>query len=309
MKTLIRLVASVFVFASCAMAFAQDVPPHAVEPPVADQILLISTRGYASVVGRTLDLQVTHARELNADGTRTPTVLPLDRPFDSRETWLFVHGNQIPPSEAIRRGLKVYRNLRTYSTGKSIRFVIWSWPSQREGHRIKDAKRKATRTDVESFLLGSYLTKLASETPSSIIAYSFGARIVSGALHLAAGGQLCGYQLPQRLENHVPLRLAFLAPAVENDGLHPRRGRYARGLDPVESLLLLNNSRDKALNFFWIINKSKPKAMGDTGIVCAPGHCKIRQFDWAKTIGKDHSLHQYIDRPAVLRQIAGEISR
>ena len=67
---------------------------------------------------------------------------------------------------------------------------------------MKDAKDKASRTDVESFLLGSYLTKLATESPASVIAYSYGARIASGALHLAAGGQLCGYHLPERLESY-----------------------------------------------------------------------------------------------------------
>ena len=308
MKTLVRLLCTIATLVFCSPALATDSSPEppslvSAESPAADQILLISSRGYPTVIGRTFNFECTLARELDSCGRRLNHI-PLHSPLPTMETWLFVHGNQIPACDAVRRGVRVYRRLRgCKSSEEPVRFIIWSWPSQRETGRLRDAKLKAVRTDVESFLLGSLLCRIAGDSPISIIGYSFGSRIASGALHLASGGKLCGFRLPETLDAPQPFRLVHIAAAVEDDGYHARCGRYRHALDHVASLSLLNNSRDPALNFFWIINKSRPTAMGDTGIVAAPPHCCIQQTNWAKAIGRDHSLWEYIDRPAALRRI------
>ena len=98
-----------------------------------DQILLISTRGYPTRIGRTLDLQTTMAREYGANGHATDQRWSLADPWTPMQTWVFVHGNQIPRCDAIRRGLRVYRRLRSCASHSGpVRFVIWSWPQLRD---------------------------------------------------------------------------------------------------------------------------------------------------------------------------------
>lgn len=307
MKTLVYLFSAIVALSFCESATANESAPSESLP--ADQILLISSRGYPTVIGRTFNFDTTLARELDARGQQL-NQLSLRTPLPSMETWLFVHGNQISHCDAIRRGLRVYRRLKNCACSDGpIRFVIWSWPSERESWRPKDAKEKAVRTDVESFLLANVVTKLANESPVSIVGYSFGSRIVSGALHLASGGKFCGYCISDLMQAAHPIRVVHIAPAVEDDGYQPGCGRYRHALDHVTTLTLLNNSRDPALNFFWIINKSRPTAMGDSGIMGFPAHVHVEQTNWARTIGRDHSLWEYVNRSAALRRIVSGISR
>lgn len=270
----------------------------------ADQVVVACTRNFPSVSARTLDFSsfVGFTCGVNGQSYGMPVSLVDSGRFSS--TWIFVHGNQIPPHEATKRGIAVYERLRSCSTHEGpIRFVIWSWPSERNTNRLKDAKIKSHRTNVESFLLGSYIAAIAHDNPLRLVGYSFGARIVGGALHLSSGGQLDGHVLPHTAVPVAPHRVVMLAAAIENDGFLPG-GRYRHGLDQVEHMLLMNNSRDQALRFYWILNTSKPKALGSTGFDCRPPHVTVHQYDWADQIGKDHSLWQYLDRPFIIQRMA-----
>lgn len=89
-----------------------------------------------------------------------------------------------------------------------------------------------------------------------------------------------------------------------------RGGRNQHAFDNVESLLLHNNSKDQALNFYWITDlKTKPRALGDTGIRCSPPHCQVHQCDWARTIGKEHSLMEYVNRPTIMHSVTQHLMR
>lgn len=274
-----------------------------------DQIILASTRNYPSCPGRTLDFDKFNGFVYTPSGCFTGAEVSLLENDDHAETWIFVHGNQIPPDVAVQRGTKVYRRLRPYAAPeKPIRFIIWSWPSERDGGRLADARRKRKRTEAEAFYLGSFLSASAPTGTANILGYSFGARVVSGALHLCGGGNLCGYKLPDIHRPAEPYRVAFLAAAVESDGFN-RGCLYGQALSNVDHLLLQNNSSDMALRYFWVTNRTKPKALGHTGLAYAPAHCSVQQFDWEDYIGKDHSLWCYLDRAVILRRIASNFER
>ena len=274
-----------------------------------DQIVLASTRSYPGTIGRVLDFNTFVGYECDLAGCCTGRPVQLLESGGYAETWIFVHGNQIPSGLDVERGVRIYRQLRaTRSCSGPIRFIIWSWPSERKTNRIADAKLKSRRIDAECFYLGSFLAATAGQGTHNIIGYSFGCRVVSGALHLAEGGTLCGRYLPFRERPPVPYRVAFLAAAAESDGFQ-RGGRYDRALNYVDSILLQNNSRDQALRFFWIMSKSKPKALGATGLACKPAHCRVQQFDWKDEIGRDHSVWQYVDRPPVVNRILQTFTR
>ena len=276
----------------------------------ADQLLLISTRCYPCRLGQTLDLDTCWARELTPQGTLVPGRVALWTDQSFANVWIFVHGNQIPANDAIRRGLMVYRNMRRHDTVQgAIRFVIWSWPSERRLRRIPDSRRKVRRTDVEAFLLGSYLAKVSSSGPTSLVGYSFGSRIITGALHVAAGGSLGGTGLADLPESTAQFRVALMAAAVESSALLPG-GRHCRALHRVDRLLLMNNSRDRALNFFWVVDpRRKPRALGDVGLSRSSHSCKVRQYDWASAIGREHSLMEYLNRATITRLVSRHVSR
>ena len=73
-----------------------------------------------------------------------------------------------------------------------LRFVIWSWPSDKIKGPLNDIRTKAWRTDTDGYYLGWFLQRMHPQSDIGLIGFSYGARIVSGALHVLAGGELDG---------------------------------------------------------------------------------------------------------------------
>jgi len=279
-----------------------------------DQIVLASTRNYANVVGHVLDRDSFVGYVCHPDGSCSNQPVNLFAPHGFAETWIFVHGNQITAEMAIERGTRVYRSLRDrrcqqgYCHKGPIRFVIYSWPTKRDTIRLVDAAIKTKRTNAESFYFGDFLGAVAEHGPLNIVAYSFGARVACGGLHLLHGGSLDGYYLPRRAVPKTPIRVSMVAAAVESDGVLPG-GRYERAMSSTDRLLLLNNSRDKALRLFWVIDRSRPKALGRAGLETALPNSFTTQYDWEQTFGQDHSIWNYFDRPIIVDRIIENFAR
>lgn len=274
-----------------------------------DQIVLVSTRDYPSTVGRMIPRGSFVGEVCNPKGFHSSQQVDLLAPHPFEETWVFVHGNQISSKMAIERGTRVYRSMRCRShLREPIRFVIYSWPSERETCRLIDAGIKTKRTNAEAFFFGSFLTTIARQGPLNVIAYSFGARVACGGLHLLHGGCLDGYYLPSQTTPSGPIRVTMLAAAVENDGILPG-GRYERAMNSTDRLLLLNNSRDKALLLFWVIDRSRPAALGRTGLKSSLPRCFTTQYDWEETFGRDHSIWNYFDRPIIVDRVLENFAR
>src|SRR5262249_36994004 len=108
-------------------------------------------------------------------------------------TVIFVHGNQISPGDAKSEGLSVYRHMICYGNDSPpIRFVIFSWPSSKIPGLLRDVRVKAARTGPAGYDLAWLIDQLPEETPVSLVGFSFGARIITGGLHVLAGGSLGG---------------------------------------------------------------------------------------------------------------------
>ena len=108
-------------------------------------------------------------------------------------TVIFVHGNDITPWDAKNEGLAVYRRMIMHGCDRrAIRFVIFSWPSTKVGGLLQDVRVKAARTGPAGCQLAWLIDQLPEETPVSLVGFSFGARIITGGLHILAGGSLGG---------------------------------------------------------------------------------------------------------------------
>ena len=112
----------------------------------------------------------------------------------TRVTVVFIHGNDTDAAEAEARGRELYREMLTSPCPEPpTRLVIWSWPSEQVIRNVRrDAQLKACRTNIEGYYLARFADQLTPRSPLSFGGYSYGARVVTGALHLLGGGVLEG---------------------------------------------------------------------------------------------------------------------
>lgn len=259
---------------------------------------LVSNRG----LGCNIEQQVQNLKYWRYDCERSwvrSSLAELLAADDGGVTTVFVHGNRITCDEAFTKGWGAYRTLVRCADERPVRFIIWSWPSDPIRGPVQDAREKACRTNPSGYCLGWFLDRLNPETPVSLMAHSFGARIVTGALHVLGGGQIDGRRLDER--NH-PIRQAMpvvlLVAALDNDWLMP--GRYhGQAMSQVSSMLLVNNSCDMLLKRYHLIygRRCSQQALGFTGLASwAAGvdWTKVSQVNAASIVGRRHSFAGYI---------------
>jgi hypothetical protein len=228
-------------------------------------------------------------------------------------TSVFVHGNQIDAGAARDWvGPAVYRSLvRQAPSPRPLRFVIWSWPSERTDARaLEDVRIKAYRTDREGYFLARVLGELDPRVQTSLVGYSYGARILDSALHLLGGGKLAGYSLSNRVH---PERIAFrtvdIAAAEDNDWLLPGH-RLGKALSQDEKLLNIFNSCDLALNHYHLLygRRCCQEALGCTGLAgihaLGPDRGKVAQCDACCIVGREHNWELYFGSPALVARMA-----
>jgi hypothetical protein len=228
--------------------------------------------------------------------------------FDpSVPTLVFVHGNQITPSDAKREGLSAYRRvIENGSDGPPIRFVIMSWPSSRVGGLLRDVRVKATRTDPAGCQLAWLLDQMPAETPLSLVGFSYGARIITASLHILAGGHLGHLQLAERVHpQRPPVNVVLMASALHAHWLG--EGQYhGLAMTQVNQMFLVNNCRDPAMRFYHLAFKGRgrPQALGLRGPtrMSSDQRMKIRMRDVSR-YGSQHNLFVYLCAPGVTAQI------
>lgn len=224
-------------------------------------------------------------------------------------TIIFIHGNQITPGWAKSEGLSVYRRLMKYGGHSGpIRFVIFSWPSERVGRILRDARVKAARTGPAGLQLAWLLDQMPAETPVSLVGFSFGARIITGGLHILGGGSLGGaLALPERFHpDRQPVNVVLLSAALHAHWLG-RGQHHGLAMTQVNELLLLNNSQDRAMRYYHFLTPGRggPQALGLRGPtrISSESAVKIQKRDVGRYVGSQHDLNRYLCAPGVLRQI------
>lgn len=234
------------------------------------------------------------------------SLLSADR---SISTVIFVHGNRVTHGDAKREGLAVYRRLvRRDTTAAPIRFVIFSWPASQIRGPLKDVRVKAARTRPAGCQLAWLVDQLPADTPLTMVGFSYGARIVTGALHVLGGGnlgsnQFAGLQHPDR----APINAVLLASALNSDWLCPGHC-HGQAMTQVGQMLLVNNRQDRSMRFYYLsTQRGRPQALGLCGPTCidAAGSSKITQQNVARYVGSNHELFCYLSAPGVMNRIAG----
>jgi hypothetical protein len=143
--------------------------------------------------------------------------------------------------------------------------------------------------------------QIQAATPVTMIGYSFGARVITGALHTLAGGALRGRSLPQPpvIGGHVGVGL--VAPAIESTWLGPG-GYHGRAVKNIAQLVLLYNRRDAVLKRYWLIEKVRREtALGFSGPTCfarrADGsRLPVRSRDCSPSVRLRHAELDYYNQ-------------
>ncbi len=236
-------------------------------------------------------------------------------------TIIYVHGNFMERNNALERVRIVDRYFRM-QTNRPYRLLMLSWPSQREKKPLRDVFSNAETAECESLYVAWMLQRLRGEPQISLLGFSFGARAVTGGLHLDAGGCLPGYAAPPVPNRDASLnyRLGLVAPAIDRHWIE-KCGRHQFALSHVDSMINLYNSRDPILRRFRFLDRfSNPIAAGFAGFagfepffdprVTAPlagqqaaGQSRIRQYDCGSVIGTTHSEKSYYAECAYFRNV------
>ena len=217
---------------------------------------------------------------------------------------VFVHGNRMSARDVPEQVNGIRRRLNC--AGLGCRLVFWSWPSDRVRGPFRDARTKASRADGESYYLASFLAGLPAETNVNLIGYSFGARALTGSLHLLAGGTLRGNRIGHADTPTVRPLVILFAAAVPNDWLRPNH-EHGLALYQARRMISFYNPRDPALaHFDFVLRTGGDDALGYTGTLTrclGPAAPVFEQVNVSGSIGKSHSLYRYLDSAGVMHRV------
>jgi hypothetical protein len=224
-------------------------------------------------------------------------------------TVIYVHGNDTSAQEARALGLAAYRQLGGSSHTTRVRFIVWSWPSDRVRGRIRrDARIKAAYAEREGFQLARFVADISPGVPVSLVGFSFGSRVITSAAHLLGGGSLRGQGLdhPAPLR---PLRGVLLAAGLDRDWIVPGH-RHGQALAACERMLLLVNHRDRVLRYYPIISDDGcTEALGYAGApVERLGEYRERLMQWNVNpyVGRAHGWEAYLYNRSIMGRVRQE---
>ena len=273
-----------------------------------DQVWLIDTRNLAELVEDAARLVASLYGE-NGKWKETRLEALFDPVAPNVTTVFFLHGYGSSPDDAEHVGWAMYHALADkMETEEHLRYVIWSWPSAETRLRLAtDMREKARRTNTEAVYLAWLLARIPDDSRVTLIGYSFGARIVTGALHLSAEDPPKLRPAERQTASRPAVRAVLITPALHSHWLEP--GKYHAGaLARVDHMLVTYNVGDPALTDYGRLwNSSHPAALGTKGIASLEklGALaeRVTQIDVAPSIGNHHGIGHYLRAEKVMERV------
>lgn len=213
-------------------------------------------------------------------------------------TVFLIHGNRTRANEAVRIGSSFRRHLTRSRRNGPFRLVIWSWPSEEVCGRVRaDVQLKAHYSDIQAVYLAECLREMPAEQPATFVGYSFGARVITGALELIGGGQVCGYRLPEAPAlREAPWQAVLIAAALDAHWLSPG-ARNGRAVGQLDRMLIIANPADRVMRLYpRMYRRRGPEALGyyGSGYRLAPAdRGKVRRLDVSCEVGREHGWWSY----------------
>jgi hypothetical protein len=305
--------AGLWLFSACAVAD--------------DAIVADDPLNYSGPARKQDEVFVVSSRALGAPTGELPPALAVSR-FNERDAWeplsletllqeksagtttlIYVHGYDFDEEKAERVGWAFYHEFcDELPAEERVRFVIWSWPTVAKKFRpVRDFIDKTNRSDADAYYLAWFIAQLPPDTHVGLTGSALGCQVVQGTLHLLGGGSLGDWKLPTSAERQLPaMTTVFIAPAVNNDWLYPG-GFHERAVAGTSRLLLVNNPTDAALCRYGQPWKSKPVALGQSGLTdlqkLGEFANRIEQLDASEQIGEEHGVEHYLRQPELVARM------
>ncbi|MCU0710078.1 MAG: hypothetical protein MUF23_17490 [Pirellula sp.] len=205
---------------------------------------------------------------------------------------VYVHGNFMERNNTRQRALIINEYLKSRAQ-RPYRLIFLSWPSQREPHPLQDVRENAMAAECQSLYMAWLLERLSSSPQVSLLGFSYGARCVTGGLHLASGGTIRGLQHAPTIaldENQSAYRIGFVAPAIDRNWLAPW-GKHRDATIKADGVVSMYNPEDPVLRRFRLLDHdTKPIAAGHRGFI---GNPMIQQYDCSSCVGRTHDERTY----------------
>jgi hypothetical protein len=271
-----------------------------------DQIWLVSTRQLGIAESRLCTVPALGVWKYDVSGnawkkSSLDAFLATDDP--AVPTNIFVHGNWLTLGDSVEVGFVYYRHEAEQALSeRPLRLVLWSWPSAQADRPLRDVRAKYGRTDTEAAYLAWFLGRIQPQVKVSLVGYSFGAPIITGALHEMAthGGALAA--APVSKVSREPYRAVLLA-AAEDECVLGKQGEHCQALSQVDRLLNIKNPCDPALKWFRFVDRcARPEALGyhGAGRLTAAAAAKVRELDASPIVGKQHNWRPYLLSPSII---------
>lgn len=321
LRLVILLLTAFAVHADCFASADVSEPLFAAPPrPLqeSDQVFLVSTRRIGVECNSRLMQTGLDCQQRVEPMTRNPVWLLSDwrRAIASdprRSTIVYVHGNRVSSGYDKVEGMSVYRSFRKHHPNHPpVRFIIWSWPASQIPGPIKDYMVKAQRTNPAAWQLAWMLNRMPTGARVRLVGYSYGTRVVSGAAHLLAGGQIGSLRLQEPKRDRArPIRVALMAAAFDADWLQPDR-QYSRAVSQMERAIIATNQLDPAMRFYHLSNgRGRMDALGKYGVhhIQSLGKAahRLGRIDFTREVGRSHVVSDYLAANRQMHQLWHEL--
>ena len=262
-----------------------------------DEIWLVSTRGLSANVNPENGKSKLKVWRRLGKSWQTATIDELlSASWDGKNSVIWCHGNRFDFADSKSYGLAVYRALKNCPEKRQgLRFIIWSWPSDRVAGPIRDARIKGERALCEGRYVGWLMGQMAPGGSIGLLGYSFGSRV-------AAEGARRYFESHGGARLHS-VQLVLLAPALDQYWLLPGN-RYQALLAGVDRLAIYYNSRDIVLKRYRLLYRRGERRTA-LGYVGAPESVRsalgsaLTQLDVTRWLRREHSLMAYLQQDLI----------
>lgn len=221
-----------------------------------------------------------------------------------------VHGSFVIWESMLRDSAGTYRWLRNAAPDRPVQMIFFTWPSDDTSNWLPnavdtvDARRLGHRAEMNALYLADLVTRVPDHNPISLIGHSHGARMVSAALHLLAGGTVDGRCLRGGQYHHQRIRAVLAAAAMDHHWFNPGE-RYGLALYRAEAVMNLRNRLDFPLIFHPTHQLFARSALGRTGVTWLDERrlgcdaCRVAECDVTGLVGMRHYWPYYYREPEI----------
>lgn len=195
--------------------------------------------------------------------------------------------------------VRLSKYLKVAKVWYSRPFHLVQLAKRSEGILLNDVRIKAERTDAQGLYLAWFLRQ-TTEVPSglTLIGYSFGGRVITGALHALAGGLLGGRKLPGEHLKGYGARVGLIAAAIDHEWLESNE-YHGLATKNMDHMTLMYNPRDTVLRKYWMLDPATiSRALGAVGPMKFARRSDgtplpVISINCSRTVGRQHDELDY----------------